>query len=71
MTEEFRRWANIAADMFGPGLALDVCTIDAIADAKGRKFILEVNGTSSGLFPDCAAEVIRPSYSFSIYIFDA
>ena len=56
MTEEFRRWAYIASSMLGPDLILDVCTVDAIVDENGRKFILEVNGTSSGLFPDCAAE---------------
>lgn len=56
MTEEFHRWADIAAGMLGPDLILDVCTVDAIVDEQGRKLILEVNGTSSGLFPDCAAE---------------
>mmetsp|Transcript_75900 Transcript_75900/g.216481 ORF Transcript_75900/g.216481 Transcript_75900/m.216481 type:complete len:112 (+) Transcript_75900:215-550(+) len=40
--------------MFG---GLDILTVDAIHESStGREYILEVNGTSSGLAPDVAAE---------------
>ena len=40
--------------MFG---GLDILTVDAIVEEEtGKEYILEVNGTSSGLHPDCAEE---------------
>jgi glutathione synthase/RimK-type ligase-like ATP-grasp enzyme len=52
--ERWRRWADAAAEMFG---GLDILTVDAIVEeGTGREYILEVNGTSSGLHPDRAAE---------------
>lgn len=49
VTDEYRRWLDGAAQMFG---GLDICTVDAIHDrATGREVIFEVNGTSSGLAP--------------------
>jgi glutathione synthase/RimK-type ligase-like ATP-grasp enzyme len=56
LTPEFAQWADIASKMFGPGLEMDICTVDAIVDAGGRKYILEVNGTSSGLCPEREVE---------------
>jgi len=56
LTEEYSRWANIAAGIFGPGHELDICTVDAIVDAQGKAQILEVNGTSSGLCPSREVE---------------
>ena len=54
LTDEYRRWAEGAAQMFG---GLDICTVDVLHEAEsGREYILEVNGTSSGLAPDMAAE---------------
>jgi glutathione synthase/RimK-type ligase-like ATP-grasp enzyme len=54
VTEEYRRWLDAAATMFG---GLDICTVDAIHDRQtGKEFIIEVNGTSSGLAPDNAVE---------------
>jgi glutathione synthase/RimK-type ligase-like ATP-grasp enzyme len=54
VTPTHRRWAEAAATMFG---GLDILTVDAIHDSKtGKEFILEVNGTSSGLSPDFADE---------------
>jgi len=54
VTPKYRRWAEEAGKMFG---GLDICTVDAIHEAStGKEFILEVNGTSSGLAPDMAAE---------------
>lgn len=47
-------WANEAASMFG---GLEILTVDAIVDeSTGKEYILEVNGTSSGLHPDCAED---------------
>lgn len=52
--ERWRRWIDAAAEMFG---GLDILTVDAIVEeGTGKEFILEVNGTSSGLHPDRAAE---------------
>ena len=48
------RWVEAAATLFG---GLDILTVDAICDSKtGKDFILEVNGTSSGLAPEFAEE---------------
>jgi glutathione synthase/RimK-type ligase-like ATP-grasp enzyme len=50
VTEEYQRWADIAATMFG---GLDILSVDAIHDGTtGKEYILEVNDTSSGLAPD-------------------
>merc|ERR1719330_1739482 len=52
--ERWRLWADAAAEMFG---GLDILTVDAIVEEEtGKEFIMEVNGTSSGLHPDRAAE---------------
>lgn len=49
-----KRWAQEAASLFG---GLDILSVDAIVDDHtGQEFILEVNGTSSGFAPNCAAE---------------
>ena len=53
VTEEFQRWADLCKPMFG---GLDIFTVDAIHTESGKNTILEVNGTSSGLFPDRADE---------------
>jgi glutathione synthase/RimK-type ligase-like ATP-grasp enzyme len=53
-SDRWRTWAEAAAEMFG---GLDILTVDAIVEeGTGKEFILEVNGTSSGLHPDRAAE---------------
>lgn len=53
-SDRWRAWADAAAEMFG---GLDILTVDAIVEeGTGRELILEVNGTSSGLHPDKAAE---------------
>lgn len=47
-------WADEAAAMFG---GLEILTVDAIVEeGTGKEYILEVNGTSSGLHPDYAEE---------------
>mmetsp|Transcript_21481 Transcript_21481/g.40391 ORF Transcript_21481/g.40391 Transcript_21481/m.40391 type:complete len:333 (+) Transcript_21481:89-1087(+) len=47
-------WVEEAMAMFG---GLDILTVDAIVEESTRKeYILEVNGTSSGLHPGCAEE---------------
>jgi len=52
--ERWRRWAEEAAALFG---GLDILTVDAIVEeGSGAEHIIEVNGTSSGLHPDCADE---------------
>uniref|UniRef100_A0A7S3BPE7 ATP-grasp domain-containing protein n=1 Tax=Haptolina ericina TaxID=156174 RepID=A0A7S3BPE7_9EUKA len=49
----WRAWADAAAGIFG---GLEILTVDAIIEeGSGKELIIEVNGTSSGLFPDCAA----------------
>ena len=50
----WKAWADSAAGMFG---GLDILTVDAIVEEGTEKeMIIEVNGTSSGLHPDFAAE---------------
>lgn len=45
----YRRWADEASRLFG---GMDICTVDAIHDREtGREYIMEINGTSSGLGP--------------------
>ena len=47
-------WVEETKSMFG---GLDILTVDAIVEeSTGEEYILEVNGTSSGLHPDCADE---------------
>jgi len=54
MTAQYKSWADEACQMFG---GLDICTVDVIHDEKtDKEYILEVNGTSSGLLPDHADE---------------
>jgi len=54
LTPKYKRWADEAAQMFG---GLDILTVDAIHESStGREYILEVNGTSSGLAPDTSEE---------------
>jgi len=53
-SQRWKTWADAASEMFG---GLDILTVDAIVEeGSGKEFILEVNGTSSGLHPDCATE---------------
>ena len=50
VTPQYRSWAQMASNAFPGGL--DICTVDAIHCKKtGKEYILEVNGTSSGLLP--------------------
>ena len=55
LTPAYIRWLTEAGKLFG---GLQICTVDAIHDASTeRELIMEVNGTSSGLFPGpCADE---------------
>lgn len=54
MTPRWQRWADSAAELFG---GLDILTVDAIVEeGTGKEYILEVNGTSSGLCPECEGE---------------
>eukprot|EP00933_Yihiella_yeosuensis_P039127 TRINITY_DN3307_c1_g2_i1.p1 TRINITY_DN3307_c1_g2~~TRINITY_DN3307_c1_g2_i1.p1 ORF type:complete len:350 (+),score=62.01 TRINITY_DN3307_c1_g2_i1:93-1142(+) len=53
-TDRYKLWADASAEMFG---GLDILTVDAIVEEDtGKEYILEVNGTSSGLHPDKADE---------------
>jgi glutathione synthase/RimK-type ligase-like ATP-grasp enzyme len=50
----YRSWAMLASEIFD---GLDICTVDVLVEEKTNKeYILEVNGTSSGLAPTRAAE---------------
>lgn len=54
LTPEYKFWADEAAKMFG---GLDIVTVDAIHNVKdGKEYIMEVNGTSSGLLPTVSAQ---------------
>eukprot|EP00501_MAST-03F_sp_TOSAG23-6_P001117 GSMAST32.ASY1.ANO1.1160.1 assembled CDS len=54
MNERYKLWVDEAAKCFG---GLTIVTVDAIhCEETGKEFILEMNGTSSGLMPECAAE---------------
>jgi len=54
MSDRWRLWVDKASEMFG---GLEILAVDAIVEAgTGREYILEVNGTSIGLHPDCAEE---------------
>jgi glutathione synthase/RimK-type ligase-like ATP-grasp enzyme len=47
-------WVDHVKSMFG---GLDILTVEAIVEnITDKEYILEVNGTSSGLHPDCAEE---------------
>uniref|UniRef100_A0A7S3YS46 ATP-grasp domain-containing protein n=1 Tax=Lotharella globosa TaxID=91324 RepID=A0A7S3YS46_9EUKA len=51
---EYKFWADEASKMFG---GLDILTVDAIHNNNnGKEYIMEVNGTSSGLLPSRQAE---------------
>ena len=60
VSDEFRAWADAATVMFGESEddRLDILSVDAIVSqphprtGERRTYILEVNGTSSGLMPD-------------------
>jgi len=52
--DRWRAWTDAVVGMFG---GLDIFTVDVIVEeGTGKEYILEVNGTSSGLHPDCEAE---------------
>lgn len=54
VTPEYKRWADEASAIFG---GLEILTVDAIHAVKDDKdYILEVNGTSSGLCPENAEQ---------------
>lgn len=54
LEQRWKVWADEAAAMFG---GLEILTVDAIVEeGTGKEYILEVNGTSSGLHPDFADE---------------
>mmetsp|Transcript_25192 Transcript_25192/g.40431 ORF Transcript_25192/g.40431 Transcript_25192/m.40431 type:complete len:126 (+) Transcript_25192:953-1330(+) len=47
VTDKYKFWADEAAKLFG---GVDILTVDAIHNAAdGKEYILEVNGTASGL----------------------
>ena len=60
VTAQFRQWCDAAATMFGQDDddRMDILTVDAVVSTphattgESRTFILEVNGTSSGLMPE-------------------
>ncbi len=41
LTDEFKRWADLAALSYGGS---DMLAVDAVVDAGGNKFIIEING---------------------------
>ena len=41
LTDEFKRWADLAALSYGGS---DMLAVDAVVDADGNKFIIEING---------------------------
>mmetsp|Transcript_28561 Transcript_28561/g.40138 ORF Transcript_28561/g.40138 Transcript_28561/m.40138 type:complete len:117 (+) Transcript_28561:2-352(+) len=53
MKPRYRFWAEEAAKMFG---GMDIITVDVVVAEDGEEFILEVNGTASGLAPSRAEE---------------
>merc|ERR1719162_1934894 len=54
MSDRWKRWVDEAAQMFG---GLEILAVDAIVEeGTGAEYILEVNGTSIGLHPDCAPD---------------
>ena len=54
LNDRYKLWVDEASKMFG---GLDICTVDVIhEEGTSKEYILEVNGTSSGLLPDHAKE---------------
>jgi len=53
MTDRYKFWIEECSKMFG---GMDILTVDVLVKSDGSEHILEVNGTSSGLCPDCADE---------------
>lgn len=54
MEDRWKVWVDAAAEMFG---GLDIMAVDALVEeTTGKEWILEVNGTSVGLLPECATE---------------
>mmetsp|Transcript_10120 Transcript_10120/g.12279 ORF Transcript_10120/g.12279 Transcript_10120/m.12279 type:complete len:354 (+) Transcript_10120:72-1133(+) len=54
VTDKYRKWAEAASTMFN---GLTILSVDAIHDEKtGKEYILEVNGTSTGLSEDFTSE---------------
>jgi len=50
LTDTYKFYIDEASKMFG---GLSICTVDVIVERNtGKEYILEVNGTSSGLMPD-------------------
>jgi hypothetical protein len=46
LTDEFKRWADLAALCHGGS---DMLAVDAVVDGDGNKFIIEINGTAIGI----------------------
>mmetsp|Transcript_7749 Transcript_7749/g.8557 ORF Transcript_7749/g.8557 Transcript_7749/m.8557 type:complete len:359 (+) Transcript_7749:62-1138(+) len=54
VTDKYKFYIDEASNMFN---GLSICTVDIIVERNtGKEYILEVNGTSSGLMPDKAKE---------------
>jgi len=53
ITDRYKFWVEECSKMFG---GMDILTVDVLVESNGTEHILEVNGTSSGLCPDCADE---------------
>lgn len=47
--EKYKKWIDEASSMFG---GLELCSLEAIVDAAGREFIIEVNDCAMGLLGD-------------------
>ena len=46
LTDELKRWADLAALSYGGS---DMLAVDAVVDCDGNKFIIEINGTAIGI----------------------
>jgi len=53
LKDRYRFWIEESSKMFG---GMDILTVDVLVEENGTEHILEVNGTSSGLNPECAQE---------------
>jgi len=53
VADRYRFWIEESSKMFG---GMDILTVDVLVESDGTEHILEVNGTSSGLSPECAKE---------------
>jgi len=51
--DRYKLWAELASKLFG---GLSICTVDVICAENGTEYIMEVNGTSSGLCPEFEEE---------------